>query len=369
MVFDGARNRAYISALAKVITPETVVMDLGAGLGVHGLSAASLGAAAVHLVEPAPVLEAARKVAQDNDLANVHCHNCRVEELQLDEPVDVIVSVFTGNFLLTENLLPSLFHARDRCLASGGKMVPDRARMEVVPVCAPSYYREHVDKWSEFSEHASEHELPGLDYTSVRQYAANKLHYDTREAFQAAALGPCVELMELDLTTATSADCNANIEAEITSAGTCHGWLGWFQIHLGDEWLSTSGEDVQTHWRPVFLPLEQPLQVEAGSRLGFGLKRPEFGEWSWTTQHGEHIQRQSTFLSQPVTVERAARHSENFQPKKRLRGDAAAWLLPKMTGELPVSRLAIELFQAFPGAFATEADALQFTRELAERYC
>jgi hypothetical protein len=44
MIFDGVRNGAYARALAKVITPNTTVMDLGAGLGVHGLMAAKLGA-------------------------------------------------------------------------------------------------------------------------------------------------------------------------------------------------------------------------------------------------------------------------------------------------------------------------------------
>ena len=35
MVFDARRNQAYFRALEKVITPETMVMDLGAGLGVQ----------------------------------------------------------------------------------------------------------------------------------------------------------------------------------------------------------------------------------------------------------------------------------------------------------------------------------------------
>ncbi len=44
MFFDQIRNDAYFKALQAVITPETVVLDLGAGLGIHGLLAAKLGA-------------------------------------------------------------------------------------------------------------------------------------------------------------------------------------------------------------------------------------------------------------------------------------------------------------------------------------
>ena len=57
MVFDARRNAAYVRALEKLVTPDTVVLDLGAGLGVLGLYAARLGAKKVYLVEPEPVIE------------------------------------------------------------------------------------------------------------------------------------------------------------------------------------------------------------------------------------------------------------------------------------------------------------------------
>ena len=51
MALDEVRNRAYAQALRRVITPESVVLDLGAGLGTLGLLAAKLGARRVYLVE------------------------------------------------------------------------------------------------------------------------------------------------------------------------------------------------------------------------------------------------------------------------------------------------------------------------------
>ena len=368
MVFDTRRNQAYFRALEQVITPATTVMDLGAGLGVHGLNAARLGAARVLLVEPESVIEVARQIAADNQLHNVSCFPCRVQELDLQEKVDVIVSVFTGNFLLTEDLLPSLFYARDHFLAPKGKMIPDRARMEVMPVMAAEYYQKHIESWRKGPGQAAGREEPALTYNAVRPYAVNTMYYDKRARFHATPLAHPAPLMELDLALATRADCDHRIEVILTQDGTCHGWLGWFQMRLLDEWLSTAGEPDATHWTPVFLPLAQPLQVKAGEPLHFALQRPEFGEWTWTTEYAGQRQRQSTFLSQPMTPARILKASDQYQPALSARGEAASWLLARMTGEVPVSRLAAAMRDHYPEVFTSDADALRFAKDLAQHY-
>ena len=116
------------------------------------------------------------------------------------------------------------------------------------------------------------------------------------------------------------------------------------------------------------MPLEQPLQVTAREQLTFALKRPEFGEWTWTTRQGDKRQRQSTFLSQPLTTERMRKASENYQPGLSQRGEAARWLLAQMTGNVPVVELAARVMEHYPGTFASQPEALAFVKSLAERY-
>jgi hypothetical protein len=368
MVFDGVRNAAYARALAQVIRPGITVMDLGAGLGVHGLNAAKLGAAQVHLVEPSPVLEVARRIALANSLDNVHCHQCRVEELRLEGRVDVIVSVFTGNFLLCEDLLPSLFLARDRFLAPGGQMIPDRGRMEVVPVCAVDYYEKHIEAWNDYPRHAAHNGETGLDLRAARSFVANTLYYDSRKNFKATSLSSAAVLKEMDFTRAASADCNGEVEVEITQDGICHGWLGWFQIRLGAEWLSTSGEAEATHWRTAFLPLEQPLEVKAGERLGFTLNRPEFGEWTWTTRYRDSSQRQSTFLSRPVSPDQVRKASGTYRPRLGERGEAARWLLGQLQGKSTAVELASRLNEMYPAVFGSSQEAFRFVKSVVDSY-
>ena len=146
----------------------------GAGLGVHGLLAAATGATRVYLVEPQPVVHVAKEAAHASGLqGKVFIYQDRIEDTHLPEPVDLIVSVFTGNLLFSEDLLPSLFHARDRYLRPGGKLLPDRAQLWLAPLCAPQLHDKHIGHWSQ--------PVMGLDYSHARNFAANEIMWLRRE--------------------------------------------------------------------------------------------------------------------------------------------------------------------------------------------
>jgi len=171
MVFDDHRNSLYAQALRQIITPNSVVLDLGAGLGIHGLLAASMGAKKVYFVEPHANLQVATEVAKDNALGDcVECFQGAIEEVMLPQKVDVIISVFTGNFLLEEDLLPSLVYARDHFLKPDGRLLPDCAVMKVAPISMPEQFTRHIEQWSERSQ--------GIDFKVLRSYAANSVYRD-----------------------------------------------------------------------------------------------------------------------------------------------------------------------------------------------
>lgn len=364
MLFDSKRNAAYYRALKQVVTPESTVMDLGAGLGVHGLMAAQLGAKRVVLVEPTSVVEIAREAAQSNGLAQVECARTRIEDFQTDERFDVIVSVLAGNFLLSEDLLSYALFARDRFLAPGGCLLPDAGTMQVVPVAVPKLYNQTVASWGHSQETSVEQGIPGLDYGVMTPYAANYPYPVRAEHLRADYLADPVCLLELDFYTATEASCYEQIEIEIRYDGVCHGWLGWSTLRLGEEWLSTEGKQYETHWSQVFMPLLRPLHVKRGDCLRFELKHPAGGDWSWTTRFGDDIQRQSTFLSKPVSLDAARKKSEAYKPALNQKGEAAQWLLAQCNGEHTVQQLAVQLRERYANEFADDAVAIRFVRGL-----
>jgi predicted RNA methylase len=360
MALDARRNDAYHAALARIVTPDSVVLDLGAGTGVLGLMAARLGARRVYLVEPEDVIAVAGEIAAANGLADrVRCLQGSLDEVVLPEPVDVIVSVMTGNFLVTEDLLPVLFRARDRWLKPGGALVPHAAVMEAAPVSAPAVHARAVAGWST--------PQGGVDLSAVRRYAGNAVIYRAEGMREAGLLADPIAIQTVDFRTAADDAVHAEVACEIAGAGTCHGWLGWFRIALGDAWLSTSPWEAPLHWAPAFLPLDPPMPVQIGERMTLALDRPSRGEWTWRVDGGAGGQRHSTLFASPMTPETLRLASRQFAPSLTIEGRAALDVLARCDGTTSVERLAAWLGERYPDRYSDSGEAIAFVQRVIRR--
>jgi predicted RNA methylase len=361
MVFDQVRNDAYAAAIRQLVTPESVVLDLGAGLGILGFIAAGCGARRVFMVDPSPVLDITRQIVQDNGLDDrIECIKGRIEDIDLPQKVDLIISVFTGNFLLEEDLLPSLFHARDRYLKPGGALLPDRAIMRIAPVHAPQFQARNIESWSD--------PLFGIDYSRARTHAANNVYQTRTEDINAEFLGDPRDLMELDFMTADSADCRSSCRFPIDKTGLCHGFLGWFKTRLGSDWLSTSplGEDL--HWSQKYLPLDPAFTIEAGTELEFELVRPEMGDWTWSARCGGQQQKKSTFLSGGLSLDDLKKSAGAYRPNLNIRGEVAKFVLERLTGESTLAELETAAIEAFAGRGPRPGELRKWIRSLVRKF-
>ena len=74
----------------------------------------------------------AKTVAEANGVGDVvQVIQAAMEDVELPEKVDIIVSEWMGYFLLRESMLDSVLSARDRYLKPGGAMYPSHATMYV----------------------------------------------------------------------------------------------------------------------------------------------------------------------------------------------------------------------------------------------
>lgn len=286
MVFDEVRNRAYLAAMRACIGPDTVVLDLGAGLGVLGLLAAKAGARHVYCVEPSPVAGHIAALAQANGVAErITVLQAPIEEVELPCQVDLILSVFTGNLLFTEDLLPSLYHARDRWLRPGGVLLPDRARLYVCAAEAPEAHAASVARY----------EAPslGVDYSALATPAANDMVAWQRNDRPPAPLSSPLLACELDFHATTIDGVDMKATATAIRAGTLHALLGWIEIRLGDAWLSTAPDQPAVHWSPMLLPFRTPVELHAGDAVEIGLRYIDNEQVFWSIRCNGIQQRQS----------------------------------------------------------------------------
>ena len=135
MLKDTVRTRTYQRAIMDNPNDfkNKIVLDIGAGTGILSIFAAKAGAKHVYAIEFAEIAIFAREIIKQNGLEDkITVIKGKMEEINLPVPkVDIIISEWMGYFLLYESMLDSVLWARDKYLAPGGKMLPDRAQLYV----------------------------------------------------------------------------------------------------------------------------------------------------------------------------------------------------------------------------------------------
>jgi SAM-dependent methyltransferase len=359
MLFDSRRNEAYARAVRQLVKPDSVVLDLGAGMGLHGLLAAAAGAARVYLVDPQPVVHAAAEAARKAGLSErIVIVQERIEETQLPQDVDLIVSVLTGNLLFSEDLLPSLFVARDRYLKPGGALVPDRAQLCLAPLSAAELHREHVGRWSD--------PVMDFDYAAARPFVANEILWPRREQFRGTRqLGSGGAVVDLDLATAVDPDCRGDVCGRVHTTGLCHGLLAWIRIRLFDSWVSTGIDAPEMHWSPALLPIDPPLPLTAGDELTMSLLRPAFGDWTWSLTAPAGTRRHSSFLAKSDGFRELARVAPAARPELSRRGERTLRVMTLLHQQLSIQQIVDHLVT---NEGAQKADALREVQAIALKF-
>jgi SAM-dependent methyltransferase len=361
MVFDEVRNLAYLEAMRACIGPDTVVLDLGAGLGVLGLLAAKLGARRVYCVEPSPVGMHIPALAAANGVGDrVELVRGRIEEIELPEQVDVLLSVMTGTLLFTEGLMPSLYHARDRWLKPGGRMIPDRARLHFAAAEAAESHAKEVQRYLRPSL--------GIDYSLLGRISANDLCKLQRATRNARVLSTSCMAVDLDLGTTCQHDVRWDGRLHTTGEGVAHGLIGWIELRLGANWLSCAIDQPDVHWQPILLPVADPIPVQGTQVLDAGFRFVDDGQVSWWLGAGGPVQRQSTVMGNPDIAIDMILSSPDCKALPNADAEIVAQVLAAMQAGRSNREIASELLATLSDRFDDERQALKRVGALAARY-
>lgn len=135
MLSDGLRNKLLYKAIKDIVNADTNFLDIGAGTGVWAILAAKLGARRVVAVEiEEALIPVIYKLAQENGVANrVEIVHGNSNDVRLKGTFDVIVSELFGGDALGAETIRSFIDVRNRFLAPGGILIPQKLAMYAVP--------------------------------------------------------------------------------------------------------------------------------------------------------------------------------------------------------------------------------------------
>uniref|UniRef100_A0A0D9X2S8 Probable histone-arginine methyltransferase CARM1 n=2 Tax=Leersia perrieri TaxID=77586 RepID=A0A0D9X2S8_9ORYZ len=275
MLQDFVRTGTYYAAVMENRSDfeGRVVVDVGAGSGILSLFAAQAGARHVYAVEASEMAEHAQRLISGNPSLGqrITVIKGKVEEVELPEKADILISEPMGTLLVNERMLESYVIARDRFLVPGGKMFPTTGRIHMAPFSDEYLYVEMANKalfWQQ-------HNFFGVDLTPLHGLAfQGYFSQPVVDAFDPRLLVSPPMHHTLDFTTMKEEDLyEIDIPINfVASVGTrVHGLACWFDVLFNgstvQRWLTTAPGSPTTHWYQLRCILSQPLYVMAGQEI------------------------------------------------------------------------------------------------------
>jgi protein arginine N-methyltransferase 1 len=369
MIADRIRTDAYARALREAINPDSVVLDIGTGIGIFAMLACQFGARRVYAIEPDDAIQVAREIAAANGFAD------RIEFIQdvstrvtLPERVDVIVSDLRGVLPFLRHNITSIADARNRFLAPGGLLIPQQDTLWAAVAEAPDLYQRYAAIWTDNSY--------GLDLSAAERIVSNTWQKGRGDVNQ--LLTTPRQWATLNYNLIENPDISAEIIMPATRAGTAHGLSLWFDARLAEGVSYSTAPD-----RPVliygnaFLPLSAPVTLALGDSISVTLSADLVGDdyiWRWNTRvlsQGDKVKadfKQSNFFGAPLSPLQLRKRESGYVPVLDKEGQIDRLVLSLMTGEHTLGEIARRVANEYPDRFKSWEDALTRVGELSLKY-
>jgi predicted RNA methylase len=238
----GQRSRLnkFKQAIHKVVKSGDYVVDIGTGSGVLAIIAAKAGAGWVTAIDVNPEsLQYARNAAKLNRVDQViEFVECNFSEFVPEEKADVVICEMLSSIMLVEQQIPASFHATRKILKSGGVILPQEAKVYIVPV-------ECIEIWERFQY--DDIQFPRVVQTTTPEATRDLANIEMLETFDLINLKQKVTV-------------DRTLHFTVVDKGTIHGLVGIFESKLfGDICLK-----MYDGWKQLFIPLTKPIKVLEG---------------------------------------------------------------------------------------------------------
>ena len=276
MLQDHVRTGTYQRAVMenKADFKDKVVVDVGTGTGLLALFAAQAGARKVYAVEASNMADKAKQIVAANGFEDVvEVIKGKIEEIDLPEKVDLIISEPMGFMLLHERMLEVFALAREKWGKPNCKMFPTTGTIYIAPFCDRDVYQERTDGASFWDQSVYGVSLHALETKAREQlFAQPVVGYFSPDILLTGPGGAAQHT--IDFSTCTSKElelCEYPFEWTIAKTELMHGYACWFDVKFfGSEamiCLTTSPRSEGTHWYQSRCLFQKPLAVNEGQKI------------------------------------------------------------------------------------------------------
>jgi protein arginine N-methyltransferase 1 len=365
LLSDTDTQRRFRKAIRTAVREGDVVLDLGAGTGVHAIFACEAGAARVYAVESDRIIDLAREIVERNGYRDrVTFVEGRSTEIDLPERVDLLVANL--GFDSTIRYLPD---ARDRFLKPRGRLIPDSMELAGAPVESPGSHTRDVAFWREG--------CLGVELEPMWKVAANTVHVDRFATEQLLSRPQTLVRVAMG---ETDGRCTASHASwTVRRTGVMHGMASWYVQHLDDETDVSLAPPLQLPyplWHHGFFPLREPVPVEEGDRVEAEIRLAPYADagtyLTWELRvEGRQVSltsTHSTLEGTPLSREALERGLPHYRPKLGPRGKAARVVLELVDRRRTLESIEAETCRRFPGLFRERRDAAAFVSRVLREY-
>lgn len=284
MLEDHVRTEAYYRAIQnnRQAFEGKVVLDVGTGTGILSFFAAQAGAKKVYAVEGSVAMARnAEILVKSNGLADViQVIKGKIEDIELPEKVDVIISEPMGVMLFHERMIESYLFAKRKFLKSfgPGTLFPGSGTIHLAPFTDGSMYsdlKERVKFWKCQSFY-------GVDLSSMQEISRDQIFrqpvvggFDPKTIL-AEAVEKKFEFWREEVDSESLKEIVIPFNFEMKFTGIVHGIAGWFDVTFPSRSevddadqikLETGPQFPRTHWQQCRFFFRKPIAVNSGQRL------------------------------------------------------------------------------------------------------
>ncbi|KAF2077272.1 hypothetical protein CYY_001396 [Polysphondylium violaceum] len=266
MLKDEVRTLAYRRAIVgnRHLFKDKVVLDVGCGTGILCMFAAQAGAKMVIGVDNSEMLPIAQKIIKANNFENtITLIKGKMEEVVLPvEKVDIIISEWMGYFMLYEGMLDTVLYARDKYLAPGGIIMPDKCSLYITAIEDGEYKDEKIEYWNN---------VYGFDMSCIREIAILEPLVDVVQPKMIVTNDCCILNIDIMSITVNDLRFNSTFKLKALRDDLVHAFVVYFDTEfskgLKPVCFSTGPRAKYTHWKQSIMYIEDILKVGQGEEI------------------------------------------------------------------------------------------------------